>query len=235
MASVAARHQGANLETNGMHMAGDELSTLRRQLAALEAEDERGGPARDDDQEASKADDSPIGPSDVTLIAATLEVAYQERMLEEKLNSAALAERHAAETARFMDEELAARMRIESADGEMREGVTLMATSERGITEQRVRRREYNESKMREVEEWKAQAQRMDDFDKEFILHDRRKTEALAIRDEEQRAAEEAHWQQRRTAERQMMPYADEDELFTQEYLLSRLGLVRPTDNTSSR
>lgn len=232
--TATAGRRGPNIETAGVHLAMDELSILRRQLAALELEDAApptevgrplGAPLKEGT--ATSSSSSPLPPTDVAHIAASLEMAREERMLQLRLDAAAMAEQHRAERNAFFNDEDAARQRLDDYQSGDFDGIATLFSSDHAIATTRLKRRQYEESKLAEVAAWQDQHQQLEALDQDFLLHDRERVEAIMQAAEVRRQAEEDHWRRRREAERQLMFYADEDDLFTQDHMLSRLGLVR--------
>jgi hypothetical protein len=232
---MASCKQAIFIEVAGVHTARDEHAALKMMMRALEREEEAAAAAaRERDVRSSDITEG-VSPSterprtDTEYIATSLEVEYEERMLASNLEAARLAALHLHQRRAAEDDEHYGRLRLVMSEEEFRRGLTLVNESETAIAEQREARRRYDESKLAEVESWAEQARRMNELDSDFVLHDRRRTHELMARHEAQRQAEEEHWRRRREAERQATMYADEDELLTQDLLVSRLGLVRPT------
>jgi hypothetical protein len=221
--------QHSHIEVAGVHTASDELAQLRRYMAALEAE--AASPCKPTTEVAAAEGPAPASPqpTDVQHIAAALEVRYEERELELRLRTADVVASQRRQRTLLAGDESTFRDRLEDSEDEFRQGLALMAATRFQIVSQKAARRLYNDAKLQEVNEWSAQASRLNTMDADFLQHDKRRTMESISRHEEQRQAEEGHYRRRRDAERQLTLYADEDELLTQDFLMSRLGLVRPS------
>jgi hypothetical protein len=192
---------------------------LRRQLGALEV-------ATFSRNSAEPQPVTPIGPTDTEHIATRLSMEFEERTLAEKLElNVLLAEQRNARESLFSDE-AAHRGRHSELELELRDGLRLMLLSEAAIQSQRVKRREYDEAKLLEVERWREQAQRMDSLDKQFHATDRKVVTAIMAYDEAERQKAEDMYRKRMAAERQLL-FMDEDDFLSQQLILERLNLVR--------